>query len=135
MFGRSFITHISADRIWLASGGRVRLCVQGRGYGQLRLQGEGRWVWGRFDEHFRVAVPQGAKCIEVALFGIGGLIRRQIVCDGWVNLGTPCLRLRPRVRTSQFTTRLPTLRRLAVRHMALPRLLRLQVAAGHEVQR
>ncbi|HKU41223.1 MAG TPA: hypothetical protein VJR89_23835 [Polyangiales bacterium] len=54
----------------LTVGGCVRIRVVGVAFGFLRCRAQLRWVWGRFDETFRVAAPRAP--LRVVAWGLGG---------------------------------------------------------------
>jgi hypothetical protein len=91
---------------------QVRLRVVGVAYGFVRCRTERRWVWGRFDETFRVEPTPGE--LTIVAWGCGGKASYSVAVSALHNLTRPAP---PRVR------RMP---RLSVR---APRVVSLSTAS------
>ena len=117
---------VSPSALRLSSHGQARLRVQGKAHGLVQVARERRWVWGKYDETFVVAVPPQSGAIMVTQTGFGGRSRVAISCSLVTDLIPPAVHTTLPSRRIQVT--LPTTRGLTVNRVSAPRIVSFQQA-------
>jgi hypothetical protein len=84
---RTRVERVTPEQVALTVDGHARVQVRGHTYGFVSCAGERRWVWGAFDETFRLArtMPK----IALSAWGIGGFARRTLQFIGTLDLSMP----------------------------------------------
>jgi hypothetical protein len=93
---RTRLESLKPEQITLTVAGFARVEVRGNAFGFVRCGHERRWVWGAFDETFRLARAQGD--IWVSAWGLGGFARRTIRFVAALDLSIPRKPAIPRLR-------------------------------------
>lgn len=114
-WGRTWI-ELAAEPPTLLSDGGARVRVRGHALGLLRCQDQRRWVFGDFDQTFRVQAPAGS-CVRVQVAGLLGAASLQVPWQPRAALVSPtsplpsaCERVAECPRLLAIRVKLPTLR-------------------------
>jgi hypothetical protein len=105
----SRIDRVAPERVLLTLRAEARVRVQGSALGWVRCGRERRWVWGAFDETFRIR----SGSVSIRVVGLGGVCQRRLPSSVLYDLRPPRPReLRRRLRIQPPSA--PRLRPLSI---------------------